>query len=248
MNETDHKMQPPAGAAIDQRTAAAIDQGLRNFMLRVYNYMAMGVAVTACLVLAAMSVPEIAQFAQTARWPVFGGILVMSFFSSNLVAMRSPLMAHACYWLYCALWGLAAIPLVYLVVGAGHQQLVLQAFVIAVATFVTASLFGYVTRINLGSFVGIAAMAIIGLLIAFLLNQFVFQSNELSLYVSIAAVLLFTFVTAWETQELKDLYLEDRQNGEREAFAIYGAFLIYGSFMMLFLNILRILWYFVGEE
>jgi uncharacterized protein len=225
----------------------AIDAGLRAYMLRVYNYMAMGVAVTACIVLAAMSVPEVTQLAYSARLPIFGAIVVMSFCSPWLVAKRSPAFAHACYWTYCALWGLGAVPLVHFVVSSGHENLVFFAFSLAATMFLLASLVGYTTRLNLGSIAGILGLGVMGVLIAIVVNYFWFDNNEFSLIISIGSALLFTVATAWETQSIKESYIADRVAAEGESTAVFGAYLIYGSFMAMFLNILRIVWYIYSE-
>ena len=154
-------------------------------------------------------------------------------------------MAHGAYWLYCALWGAMISPMIFAFVSRGAGGLVFQALAITAVTFGAVSLFGYMTKTNLSGFATFFAIASIGLLIAMLVNAFVFKSTGMSLVVSCAVVVLFAAVTAWETQEIKQMYIEGSHNGAAEVYftqsAIFGAFLLYGSIVTLFTNILNIL-------
>ena len=83
-------------------------------------------------------------------------------------------------------------------------------------------------------------MAVIGLLVAMLVNYFIFESSFFSLIVSSLVVLVFSGVTAWETQEIKQMYHAHDHSGVATGKAIFGAFLLFGSFITIFIHLLNI--------
>ena len=103
------------------------------------------------------------------------------------------------------------------------------------------SLLGYTTKKNLSAFGTFFAMATIGLLIAIVVNALFFQSVGWSLVISILVVLVFSGITAWETQEIKKMYYESDGHDVATRKSIFGAFILYGSFVTLFIHILNIL-------
>lgn len=223
---------------------AEIDVGLRQYMLRVYNYMALGVAFTGAVSLLVASNEQLLfMVAGTPLiWVVFLGILGMGWFAPRLMLSGSTTTAHVCFWIYAALWGLGIAPLLYRVgVIQGAPEDVARAFFIATATFGGMSLFGYTTKKNLGPIGTFLAMAAIGMLIAVLINAFLVQSWGFELVLSVGIVLLFSVITAWQTQAIKSFYYAADAADVATRKAIFGAFMLYGAFVTIFIWILNIL-------
>jgi len=120
-------------------------------------------------------------------------------------------------------------------------ELVYRAFLISAATFGATSLAGYVTKRDLSGLGAFFMMASIGIIIAILVNAFLVQSTMMSLVTSVITVLLFAGVTAYETQMIKEMYVEGDAPGVAKGKSIFGAFALYGSFITLFVHILNIL-------
>ncbi|MFM8747838.1 MAG: Bax inhibitor-1 family protein [Aestuariivirga sp.] len=222
------------------QSRAEIDQGLRSYMLGVYNYMALGVAVTAIITLAVAASPAAMAAVYSLKWVFFIAILGMGFFAPRLMFSENAAVAHGAYWGYVALWGLAIAPMVgtYLGVDSG---MVVQAFLITAVTFGATSLAGYITKRDLSGFGTFFMMASIGIIIAMLVNAFFIQSSMMSLLTSVVVVLLFAGITAYETQQIKEMYVEGDTPGVARGKSIFGAFMLYGSFITLFVHILNIL-------
>ena len=222
------------------QTQVQIDQGLRSYMMGVYNYMALGVAATAIITMAVASNEAAMQTVYGLKWVFFIGILGLGFMAPRLILSGSTTTAHAAYWSYVALWGLAIAPMVYRYLSI-DPSIVYQAFLISAATFGATSLAGYVTKRDLSGLSAFFMMASIGIIIAMLVNVFFFQSTFFSLMTSIVTVLLFAGITAYETQQIKEMYVEGDNAGIATGKSIFGAFALYGSFITLFIHILNIL-------
>ncbi|MEM6538699.1 MAG: Bax inhibitor-1/YccA family protein [Pseudomonadota bacterium] len=221
-------------------TGVAIDEGLRQYMLGVYNYMALGVAGTGLVSLFVASQQDLvyAIGGTPLRWVVFAALLGLGWFAPRVMFNGSKAMAHGMFWLYAALWGLLIAPMLYAFNAQGASQDIYRAFFITAALFGGISLFGYTTKRDISGWGGFLAMATIGLLVAIIANVFI-GSTMLSLFTSCAVVLVFSGVTAWETQTIKSMYVEGSATNDRAA--IFGAFALYGSFVTLFIHILNIL-------
>ncbi len=222
-------------------SGVAVDEGLRQYMLGVYNYMALAVAATGIMSFFVASQPNLVQLigGTPLRWVVFAGILGIGWFSPKIIFSGSRPMAHAMFWIYAALWGLLIAPMLWSFNQAGASQDIYRAFFITAAVFGSMSLIGYTTKRDLSGMAAFLGMAAIGLLIAIVLNALIFQSTMMSLITSCLVVLVFSGVTAWETQMIKSLYQQGSATNERAA--IFGAFALYGSFVTLFVHILNIL-------
>ena len=216
------------------------DAGLRSYMLGIYNYMALGIAGTAIVTMAAATSPALMETIMALRWVFFIALIAVSWFGPNLVlSARSTALAHGVFWGYAALWGLAIAPMVYIYLNI-MPQLVVQAFAITALMFGAMSLIGYTTKKNLSGIGQFAVLGIIGVLIAAVVNIFL-QSGFFSLLISCAYVLLISAITAWETQEIKNMYSASDAGGVATRKSIFGAFLLYGSFISMFIHILNIL-------
>jgi len=225
------------------RTAVQMDEGLRTYMLRVYNFMGLGVALTAVLTLYMASNPALMATVAMGpmKWVLFAGVLGLGWFAPRLIMGGNAMVAHAAYWGYAALWGLLISPMVAYYMGINGGGLVVQALAITSVTFGASSLFGYVTKRDMTGMGGFFMMATIGLIVAMLLNVFFFQSSMGSLVISMLVVLVFAGMTAYETQIIKNMYSQHDGNQVSQGKAIFGAFMLYGSFVTMFIHILNIL-------
>lgn len=224
-----------------------IDEGLRSYMLRVYNYMAMGVALTGVVVLLMANMPGLMQTLALGpgKWVVFIALLGMGFLSPKIMTMQNDALAQLFYWTYCALWGVLISPLVvaFLQVEGGVAD-VARAFFITAGMFLGTSLFGYTTKKDLTAFGQFCVMAVIGaLLVGIGAMLFGGYSETFSLGFSFVVILLFAGMTAYETQMIKDMYTHNAGAGAQAIgrMAVYGALMIYGNFVVMFIHVLNIL-------
>ncbi len=237
-------------AATQTRTRAEIDEGLRSYMLRVYNYMALGVAFTAVIAMAlAANPPLLAAIALgPMKWVLFVGILGLGFMAPRLIFSGNTVLAHLCYWGYAAMWGALMSPMIaYYLNSAAGGGLIVRALLITSVTFGATSLYGYVTKRDLSGFATFFMMATIGLLVAIVVNAIFFQDIGMSLIISCLVVIIFAGITAYETQMIKQLYVSSDGQAVQGQKAIFGAFMLYGSFVTMFIHILNILGIMSGD-
>ena len=222
---------------------AAIDEGLRRYMLRVYNYMALGVAFTGAVSLfVALNVELTYAIATTPiKWVLFAGIIGLGFFAPRIMMGGNAAMAQLCFWVYAGMWGGLIGPMLFAYNMAGMADLIAKAFFITTAAFAGLSLFGYTTKKNLGPIGAFLCMATFGLLIALLVNIFILQSAGFDLFLTIGVILVFSGLTAYETQQIKNWYSQNDGTAVQSQKAIFGAFMLYGSFVTLFVWILHLL-------
>ncbi len=226
-----------------EATRVAIDEGLRSYMLRVYNYMSLGVAFTAAVtMIVAMNPAMVQAISGGLIWVLFIGILGLGFFAPKIMMTRSVGAAQACFWVYAALWGTLLGPMIFTFANfiPNGPLLIAQAFFITAGVFAAMSLIGYTTKKNLSGMGTFFMMAAIGLLIAIVINIFV-ASTLFSLLISVGVVLIFSGITAYETQQIKNMYYQTDGHDVMTRKAIFGAFMLYGSFVTLFIHILNIL-------
>jgi len=221
-----------------QADAAQIDEGLRKYMLGVYNYMALGVAFTGIVALFVASQPALLEAIALSpfRWVLFLGIIGFGFFAPRVMMSGSMAMAHGSFWIYAAMWGALMSPMFLLYTGDS----MVRVFFITAAAFAGTSLYGYTTKRNLAPMGAFLMMATIGILVAVLVNMFLLQSELFHLGLSIVVVLVFAGLTAYETQMIKNMYSEADGNEVATRKSIFGAFLLYGSFVTMFIWLLSI--------
>ena len=231
------------GASNPATTGADYDAGLRTFMLGVYNYMAIGVALTGAaaygLFTYAMASPEVAQlvFGSPLKWVLFFAPLGVVFYLSARMHTMSEATARTWFYVYAVLVGLmlSSIFVVYT-----HQSIA-QVFFISAAMFAGMSLWGYTTKTSLTGFGSFLMMGLIGLIIAMLVNLF-FQLPALSFAISAIGVVIFAGLTAYDTQKLKEVYLTSAGTGaELGNSAVRGALSLYLDFLNVFLFLLQLL-------
>jgi FtsH-binding integral membrane protein len=224
----------------------AIDAGLRAYMLRVYNYMLMGLGLTGLTAWFTASTPAFAQlfFTQAAGgyslsglgWIVLLAPLALVFFISFRIQQMSFATAQATFWIYAGLMGIGLTPILLLYTGAS----VAQVFFTTAATFGAMSLWGYTTKRDLSGFGSFLFMGLIGILIASVVNMFL-QSSMMQWIISVLGVLIFTGLTAYDTQSIKETYFVGDDGTVTGKKAIMGALRLYLDFINLFLMLLRLM-------
>ncbi|MBL0942470.1 MAG: Bax inhibitor-1/YccA family protein [Alphaproteobacteria bacterium] len=215
----------------------AIDQGLRNYMLSIYNYMALGLGLTGVVAMLTASSPMMlnAIFGTPLQWIVMLAPLGFVFFLSARINHMSPSTAQMVYWTYAALMGLSlsSIFLVYV------ETSIARVFFITAGTFAGMSLYGYTTRRDLSEFGSFLFMGLIGLVLASIVNIFL-KSTGLEFALSAIGVLIFTGLTAYDTQMIRERYFEGDDAGVMTKKAILGALNLYLDFINLFMMLLRL--------
>jgi FtsH-binding integral membrane protein len=238
------------GVIADQ---AAFDVGLRAHMIRVYNYMASGVALTGVVSWLAYQLAggDAIQVSggQIAGLTAFGqavfsgpltiilclGTLGLVFFMSYRINRLSVGTALALFFVYAALLGLM-LASVFLEYTGGS---IARVFFISAATFGALSLYGYTTQRDLSPIGSFLFMGLIGIVIASLVNIFL-ASNAMSWMISVVGVLVFAGLTAWDTQRIKEMYSVQDDGTVTGRKAVMGALSLYLDFINLFLMMLRL--------
>ncbi len=241
-----------------------IDAGLRAYMLRIYNYMVLGLAITGFAALGVFMVSVTgdagaaatnaagqavairsgtfltpigyALFVSPLKWAVILAPLALVFFFSFKIQSMRPATAQITFWVFAALIGLSlsSIFLVYT-----HTSIV-RVFFITAASFGALSLYGYTTQRDISGWGSFLLMGLIGVIIASVVNLFM-QSSMLQFVVSVIGVLVFAGLTAWDTQRLKTEYMYGAMDGEvMEKSAISGALSLYLNFINMFTMLLSL--------
>jgi uncharacterized protein len=221
------------GARVDQ---GVFDAGLRAHMLRIYNYMAAGLALTGAVsFLVANSPLGAAIFGSPLKWVAMlaplGFVFLMSFKAQSV----SFAGLQAMFWGFCAVMGVSMASVFMVFAGAD----IARAFFSAAAVFAAASLWGYTTRKSLTGMGSFLFVGLIGIIIASLINIFV-GSSALQFAISIIAVVIFTGLTAWDTQRLKEEYAENVGHEAAGKLAVMGALGLYLNFINLFQALLSL--------
>jgi len=225
------------------RTDAAIDQGLRSYMLKVYNLMALGVALTGLIAYAfaeaAVSNGQFTAFGQAIffsplKWVVMLAPLGVVLFLSFRIEKMSLFTAQLSFWIYAALVGasLSSIFMRY------TDASIVKTFAVTAASFGALSLYGYTTKRDLSAMGSFMIMGLFGLIIASVVNIFL-KSSALDFAVSAIGVLVFAGLTAWDTQKIKEMYFDADGFEVMGKKAIMGALSLYMDFINLFLFMLR---------
>ena len=216
------------------------DMGLRNFMLQVYNYMTFALAISGLVAVGLNMSPALmaAIWTTNLKWVVVFLPLVISFGYAFLFDKMSLTTAKVGLFVFAAAMGLSlsSIFAIYKLGSIG------QVFFISAATFGAASLYGYTTKADLTKMGSFLMMGVIGLVIAGVVNLFL-QSSAFAFAISCLAVLIFTGLTAYDTQEIKSHY-DYTEGEEREKAGIFGALQLYMDFINIFVNLLQL----IGEK
>src|ERR1700730_3594339 len=224
------------GMGFPPSTSAAIDEGLRAHMQRVYGYMAGGLALTGIVAYAAAVSGFYQSIASTPLiWLVMlaplGFVLALSFGIQRMSAGTATVL----FWLYAAVMGLSLGAIFLVFTGAS----IARVFFITAATYGAMSVYGYTTRTDLSGFGSFLMMGLIGIVIASLVNLFL-KSDGLQFAISIIGVLVFVALTAYDTQRIKAMYLESDTDEAEGKKAILGALSLYLDFINLFMMLLQL--------
>jgi len=219
-----------------QADAALIDVGLRQYMLRVYNYMAAGLALTGVVALLVASSPEALQliFGTPLRWVILFAPLGLAFYMGARIQTMSVGTAQGVFWAFATLIGLMMSS--YLVLYTGIS--VARVFFITAASFAGLSLYGYTTKKNLSGIGSFLVMGLWGLIIAGFVNIFL-HSAMLYFVTSALGVLIFAGLTAYDTQRIKEMYWEADGYDVAAKKSIMGALTLYMDFINLFIFLLQ---------
>jgi FtsH-binding integral membrane protein len=217
---------------------AAIDAGLRQYMLSIYNYMGIGLAITGLVAFMVASSPAAMQaiFGSPLKWVVMLAPLGFVFLFAARINTMSPSTAQLVFWAFAATMGLSMASIFLVFTGTS----IARVFFITAATFGATSLYGYTTKTDLGRFGSFLFMGLIGIVIAMLVNIFV-GSSALQFAISVIGVLLFTGLTAYDTQRLKEVYAEAYDRDALSRIAIMGALQLYLDFINLFTFLLQLM-------
>lgn len=215
---------------------------VRPLMRLVYLWMALGLLLTAGVSFVVMNTPALIQFAATLWLPLIIVQFVIVF--AMMWAMRrvSPTVVTGLFLLYAALEGLIFGVIFFALVQGGQAMAITNAFLTTAGLFGTMTVIGYTTKVDLSKFGTFFMMALIGLIIAMVVNIFL-GSSALDFIISVVGVLLFTGLTAYDTQKIKEMASqpEFQQYGNETAkLAIMGAFTLYLDFINLFIFLLRL--------
>ena len=219
-------------------TQAEIDEGLRAYMLKVYNYMGSGLLLTGIVALATASTPALynAIFGNTiTMWIVMLAPLGFVFFLSARINKMSFSAAQTTYWVFAAIMGLSMASIFLMYTGAS----VARVFFITAGTFGAMSLYGYTTKRDLTKLGSFLFMGLIGIIIASVVNIFL-QSTMMHFIISVIGVLVFVGLTAYDTQKIKNVYYEGDGQEVMGKKAIMGALNLYLDFINLFIMLLRL--------
>lgn len=228
-----------AGAAHDG--AGPIDEGLRRHMLRIYNYMGLGLVATGLVAWMVAASPALHGpiFGTPLKWVVMLAPLAFVLFFSFRLHALSAATAQALYWAFSALMGLSLAAVFLVFTGAS----IARTFFIAAGMFAATSLYGYTTRQDLSRFGSFLMMGLIGVVLASLVNAFI-GSSTLQFVVSVIGVVVFVGLTAWDTQSIKHQYAEHAGHEAEQKLAVMGALSLYLNFV----NLFQLLLNFTGQR
>jgi FtsH-binding integral membrane protein len=217
--------------------AADIDVGLRQYMLQVYNYMASGVALTGIVAYAVANTPALfnAIFGTPLMWVVMLAPLGFAIFFGMRIQHMKASTAQALFWVFSAIMGLSLATIFVAFTG----ESVARVFFITAGTFAAMSLYGYTTKRDLSRFGSFLMMGLIGVIIASLVNLFI-GSTALQFAISVIGVLVFVGLTAYDTQQIKEMYwaADDEETYKKKS--IMGALRLYLDFINLFVLLLQL--------
>ncbi len=242
--------KPLYGTPSDTRSAAEIDEGLRAYMLTVYNYMASALVLTGLMAYVTANVPALYSLLYTFQSAPDGSVYLTGQTGLGFVVMFAPLAlvfflsfrinhmqastAQMVFWIYAGLVGMAIASILFVYTGTS----IAKTFFVTAAAFGSLSLYGYTTKRNLTGMGSFLIMGLFGLIIASIVNMFM-QSGMMDFIISVAGVLIFAGLTAYDTQKIKLMYLHNDGQQTAQKKAIMGALRLYLDFLNMFLFLLR---------
>ena len=217
--------------------AQEVDEGLRIYMTKVYNYMGLGLLATALTAYLGAASGIYVALAQTPLiWLVVFAPLGMVLYLSARLHRMSEGAAKTTFWIYAALTGLSLSYVLLAFTGVS----VVRTFLITAASFGALSLYGYTTKRDLSGMGSFLFMGLIGIILASIVNFFM-QSPAMHFAISVIGVLIFAGLTAYDTQDIKRIYFAGDSREVAEKKAIMGALRLYLDFINMFLFLLQFL-------
>jgi FtsH-binding integral membrane protein len=255
MSDFDRNAGVRWGQSVAQAGRAEIDQGLRSFMLGVYNNMVIGLAITGLValgahMLAVTSDPSLAVahmgrigltsfgvaiYGSALKWLIIFAPLAFVLFISFRIDKMAASTARSVFFLFSAAMGLSLSSLLLVYTGTS----VANAFFVTSAAFGALSLYGYTTKRDLSPIGSFLVMGLFGLVIASVVNIFV-QSSGFQFALSILSVLIFSGLTAWDTQSIKEMYYESDGYEIATKKSVNGALRLYLDFINIFTALLQL--------
>ena len=233
-----------------QQSAVTMDEGLRAYMLKVYNYMATGILMTGIIALITFKMSVVtdssgsivgltqvgnAIYMSGLKWLVMLAPLGIVFYMSFGINKMSAAKAQTTFWIFAALMGLSLSSILLVYTGMS----ITRVFFICSATFGAMSIYGYTTKRDLTKLGSFLMMGLIGIIIASIVNIFM-KSSMMYFVISILGVLIFVGLTAYDTQKIKNMYSASDTGELIGKKAVMGALTLYLDFINLFIMLLRL--------
>jgi len=220
-----------------QSQSTAIDAGLREYMMKVYNYMTSGLAISGLVAWAFASSDTLMQaiFGSGLQWIVMLAPLGFIFFLGARLQKMSLSAAQMTFWAFAAVMGISLSSILYAFTGLS----VARVFLITCSTFAAMSIYGYTTKRDLTKFGSFLIMGLIGLILASIVNIFM-QSSAMHFVISCVGVLVFVGLTAYDTQKIKSTYYSVAGSSFAGKAAIMGALTLYLDFINLFVMLMQL--------
>ena len=218
--------------------AGTFDQALRRHMLRVYNVMMLGLALTGGIAALVAATPALYGpiFGTPLKWVVMLAPLAFVAVLSWRFEQLSATGLQALFWAFCGVMGLSMASVFLVFTGTS----IARVFFIAAAMFAGTSLYGYTTRTDLSKLGSFLMMGLIGIVVAGLVNLFL-GSNMIQFVVSVLGVVIFTGLAAYDTQRIREDFSESYGRETLSKLAVMGALSLYLSFLNLFQMLLQLL-------
>jgi len=229
---------------------AIIDQGLRAYMLKVYNYMGSGVLLTGVIALIFFKMAVVTSdggeiigltnfgnsiYNSGLKWVIMLAPLAVVFYMSFGIAKMSAAKAQTTFWVFAALMGASLSSIFLMYTGAS----ITRVFFITAGTFGAMSIYGYTTKKDLTKLGSFLMMGLFGIIIASVVNIFM-KSTMMYFVISILGVLIFVGLTAYDTQKIKNMYMASDSGELMGKKAVMGALTLYLDFINLFIMLLRL--------
>ena len=233
-----------------QQSTIVMDEGLRAYMLKVYNYMATGILLTGIIALLTFKMSVVtdssgsivgltqmgnAIYMSGLKWLVMLAPLGIVFYMSFGINKMSAAKAQTTFWIFAALMGLSLSSILLVYTGMS----ITRVFFICSATFGAMSIYGYTTKKDLTKLGSFLMMGLIGIIIASIVNIFM-KSSMMYFVISILGVLIFVGLTAYDTQKIKNMYSASDTGELIGKKAVMGALTLYLDFINLFIMLLRL--------
>ncbi len=224
-----------------------VNEGLRQYLMKVFNYMAGGLCITALVSWLMVSNPSILRIFYNITpqgaslsgfgWLAFLAPLVIVFAFGWVINRGTAAQVKGVFWLYSALMGVSLCPILLLYTG----ESITRVFLITAATFGAMSLYGYTTKRDLSGMGSFLFMGLIGIIIASLVNAFFLKSSGMSYAISFISVLVFTGLTAYDIQNIKAMYADYEDSETASKKAVAGALSLYLDFINIFIHLLQLI-------